>query len=113
MQCKHLEVSEFGTYSVDLNGIVQVVSLQKCNSCGKFITFDGVEVPANRILSAESPVRKRMRTVSALLDAEMYDRLVHLARSETGEENISKIMNEVVALGLKHYKQHLTTQRHR
>jgi len=48
-----------------------------------------------------------MRTVTALLDAEMYDRLVILARSETGEENISKIMNEVVSLGLKHYGQNL------
>lgn len=108
MGCNHLEVSEFGTYSVDLSGIVQIVTLQRCNSCGKYITFDGVEVPANRILSTETPARKRMRTVTALLDAEMYDRLVHLARSETGEDNISKIMNEVVALGLKYYKQHLT-----
>jgi len=49
-----------------------------------------------------------MRTVNVLLDSEMYDRLVHLARSETGEENISKIMNEIVALGMKHYKQQLT-----
>ncbi len=48
-----------------------------------------------------------MRTVTAQLDAETYDRLLHLARSETGEENISKIMNEVVALGLKHYRQQL------
>lgn len=108
MTCKHLEISEFGTYSVDLDGVLQVMTLQKCSSCGKYITFDGVEVPASRIVSAESPIRKRMRTVTAPLDAEMYDRLVRLARSETGEENVSKIMNEVVALGLKYYNQQLT-----
>ncbi len=108
MACEHLEVNEFGNFSVDLEGVVHVITLQKCSSCGKYITFDGLEVPTRSILSVESPIRGSMRTVPALLDAEMYDRLLHLARSETGEENVSKIMNEVVALGLKHYRQDLT-----
>jgi hypothetical protein len=108
MACDHLEVSEFGTYSVRFDGITQVTTLQKCSSCRKFLTLNGLEVPNRRILSTESHVRKRMRTVNALLDSEMYDRLAHLARSETGEENISKIMNEIVSLGMKHYKQVLT-----
>ncbi|HXQ91924.1 MAG TPA: hypothetical protein VN739_02885 [Nitrososphaerales archaeon] len=108
MACAHLEVSQFGTYSVKFDGIAQVTTLQKCSNCGKFLTLNGIEVPSNRILSTESTSRKRMRTVNVLLDSEMYDRLVHLARSETGEENISKIMNEIVALGMKHYKQQLT-----
>jgi len=107
MACDHLEVSEFGSYSLELEGAWQIVTLQKCNYCGKYLTFEGLEVPSGRILSAEGPARGRMRTVTARLDAEMYDQLLHLARSETGEENISKIMNEVVALGLKHYRQQL------
>jgi hypothetical protein len=107
MGCDHLEVSEIGGYSVELEGAVQIITLQKCNSCGKYLTFEGTVVPRRRIISPETQERRRMRTVTALLDAEMYDRLVLLARSETGEENISKIMNEVVALGLKHYRQNL------
>ncbi len=107
MSCHHLEVSEFGSYSIELEGALQIVTLQKCNNCGKFLNFEGREISSGRISTAEYPARKRMRTVTAQLDAEMYDRLLHLARSETGEENISKIMNEVVALGLKHYRQHL------
>ena len=105
MACDHLEVSEFSELFPGTRGRWQIVTLQKCNNCGKFLTFEGLEVPPGRILSAEAPLRGRMRTVTAQLDAETYDRLLHLARSETGEENISKIMNEVVALGLKHYRQ--------
>jgi recombinational DNA repair protein (RecF pathway) len=108
MACEHLEVSEFGTYSVKFDGSTQVTTLQKCSNCGKFLTLNGTEVQNKRILSAESAIRKRMRTVNVLLDSEMYDRLAHLARSETGEDNISKIMNEIVSLGIKHYKQQLT-----
>jgi hypothetical protein len=107
MACDHLEVSEFGSYAIELEGASPVVTLQKCNRCGKFLTFEGMEIPSGRILSAEAPARGRMRTVTAQLDAETYDRLLRLARSETGEDKISKIMNEVVALGLKHYRQHL------
>jgi recombinational DNA repair protein (RecF pathway) len=108
MACEHLEVSEFGTYSVKFDGSTQVTTLQKCSNCGKFLTLNGTEVQSKRIFSAESAIRKRMRTVNVLLDSEMYDRLAHLARSETGEDNISKIMNEIVSLGIKHYKQQLT-----
>jgi CO/xanthine dehydrogenase Mo-binding subunit len=107
MVCEHLEVSEFGSYSVQFDGVQQVVSLQKCNKCGKYLTFEGVEIPHDRIVSIEVSQRERMRTVTATLDAEMYDRLLHLARSETGQDNISKIMNEVVALGLEQYRRQL------
>jgi hypothetical protein len=108
MACEHLEVSEFGTYLVKVDGIAQVTTLQKCSSCGKHLLLNGDEVHSNRIIPAESAINQRMRTVTALLDSEIYDRLAHLARNETGEENISKIMNEVVALGLKYYKQQMT-----
>jgi hypothetical protein len=110
MSCEHLEVSEFGTYSVDLDGVLQIVTLQKCNNCGKYITVEGMEISTGQVIQAEIPQRKRMRSVTAVLDAEIYDRLVHLASSETGEENVSKILNEVVALGLKYYGRHLTSR---
>ena len=67
MACDHLEVSEFGSDSLELEGALQIVTLQKCNYCGKFLTFEGLEVPPGRILSAEAPLRGRMRTVTAQL----------------------------------------------
>ena len=44
-----------------------------------------------------------MRTVNVLLDAEMYEQFTRLTKRETGAENISKIMNEIVSLGMKQY----------
>ena len=109
MNCRHLEVHEFGTYSVDMRGTIQVMTLQKCSKCGAFLTLGGSVVPDTRILSREPVKKAKMRTVTAQLNSELYDQLVNLARRETGEKEVSNIMNEVVALGLKHYQQYLGT----
>ena len=108
MACRHLEVHDFGTYSVDTSGGIQVMTLQKCSSCGAFLTLGGATVPGMRVLSREPLKKAKMRTVTAQLNSELYDRLVNLAAIETGEKEVSNIMNEVIALGLKHYRQHLS-----
>jgi hypothetical protein len=109
MTCRHLEVHDFGTYSVDTDDTVQVMTLQKCSLCGAFLTLGGSLVPNNRILSREPLKKAKMRTITAQLNSEVYDRLLNLATEETGEKGVSNIMNEVVALGLKHYRQNFGT----
>jgi hypothetical protein len=109
MSCRHFEVNEFGTYSVDMNDTVQVMTLQKCSKCGASLTLGGALVPDSRIISREPLKKAKMRTITAQLNSELYDRLVNLAASETGEKGVSNIMNEVVALGLKQYSEHLGT----
>ncbi len=106
MVCRHLEVHEFGTYSVETSSGIQVMTLQKCSSCGAFLTLGGVSISEKRILSREPLKKAKMRTMTAQLNSELYDRLVNLAAAETGEKEVSNIMNEVIALGLKHYQQH-------
>jgi hypothetical protein len=109
MVCRHLEVHDFGTYSVDMSGTVQVMTLQRCSKCGTFLTLGGSRVPDSRILSREPLKKSKMRTVTAQINSEVYDRLLNLAAAETGKKGVSNIMNEVVALGLKHYSQHLSS----
>ena len=109
MTCRHLEVRDFGTYSVDMDDTVQVMTLQKCSLCGAFLTLGGSVVSNNRILSREPLKKAKMRTITAQLNSELYDRLLNLAAEETGEKGVSNIMNEVVALGLKHYRQNFGT----
>ncbi len=108
MVCRHLEVHDFGTYSVDMGSSVQVMTLQKCSKCGSYLTLGGSVVPNNKILSREALKKSKMRTVTAQINSEIYDRLLNLAAAETGKKGVSNIMNEVVALGLKHYTQHLS-----
>ena len=93
---------------VDTTGGIQVMTLQKCSSCGAFLTLSGFVIPENRILSLEPQKQAKMRTVTAQLNSELYDRLVNLAAAETGKKEVSNIMNEVVALGLMHYQQQLS-----
>jgi hypothetical protein len=109
MTCRHLEVHEFGTYSVDMDDTIQVTTLQKCSLCGANMTLGGSIVPDKRILSREPMKNAKMRTITAQLNSELYDRLHNLAAAETGEKGVSNIMNEVVALGLKHYRQNFST----
>lgn len=45
-----------------------------------------------------------MRTVTALLNSGIYQELEDLLAKETGGVDSAKIMNEIVALGLKQYK---------
>ena len=106
--CRHLEVSGFSIYSVDLGCKVQVMTLGRCVSCNEFLTLDGSIVPSNTIISRGSSVKAKMRTVTAQLNSDIYEKLEALAVSETGSNDISKILNEVAAVGLKHHEKHIS-----
>jgi hypothetical protein len=102
LPCQHLEISEFGTYSVDVGGRAQVMTLQKCAQCGKYLALDGSEISDSRIISRGSSTKAKMRTITMQLSNDVYERLEAFMASEIGKQNDpSKVMSEVVALGLK------------
>jgi hypothetical protein len=103
--CQHLEVNEIGRYSVAVGeGQLQQIMLLRCSSCLRYITMDGSEVPSGAVVSRENMSRAKMRTVTALLNGDVHKELEELVASETGGGDSSKIINEIVALGLKQYK---------
>jgi hypothetical protein len=102
-------VNEFGTYSVELDGKIQIIPLQRCSECGAYLRLDGVELPQIRIISREGIRRGKMRTVTANVNTELYERLANLAMSETGANDPTKIMDEILSLGLKQYELCLKT----
>ena len=102
LSCKHLEISEFGTYSVDVGGRAQVMTLQKCAQCGKYLALDGSEISDSRIIGHEGSTKAKMRTITLHLNNDVYERLEAFMASEIGTHNDpSKVMSEIVALGLK------------
>lgn len=105
--CRHLEVSGFSSFTVDFGGTTQIMTLQKCSDCDEYLTLDGLVVPSERILSRETSTKAKMRTITAQLNSGLYEKLEALAASETGSKDPSKILNEVVGIGLKHYKHNL------
>ncbi|MCL5066855.1 MAG: hypothetical protein M1368_00690, partial [Thaumarchaeota archaeon] len=102
--CKHLEVSEFSTHVVDFGGKTQVMTLQKCSDCNQYLTLDGSVVPADKIISREPGSKAKMRTVTVQMSSDIYEELQSLALSEIGSEDASKIVNEIIAMGIKDYK---------
>jgi hypothetical protein len=104
LACQHLEISEFGTYSVDMHGKAQLMTLQKCAQCGKYLTLDGTEISNDRILGRGAAAKPKMRTVTIQLNSDVYERLEKAIAKETGNiGEASKFMSEIVALGLKEY----------
>ncbi|MDG6904185.1 MAG: hypothetical protein JRN20_00195 [Nitrososphaerota archaeon] len=111
MSCQHLEISEFGTYSVDMGGKSRVMTLQKCAQCGKYLSLDGSEISTERILSRGGPVKAKMRTVTLHLNDDVYEKLESFLAKEIGtNSDTSKVMSEIVALGLKHYDRNMKHQ---
>lgn len=107
LSCQHLEISEFGTYSVDTGGKSRVITLQKCAQCGKYLSLDGSEISTERILSRGGPVKAKMRTVTLHLNDDVYEKLETFLAKEIGNSDTSKLMSEIVALGLKQYDRNL------
>jgi hypothetical protein len=70
--------------------------------------LDGSVMSSDRIVSTESTQRSKMRTLTAQINGSLYEQLETLATSETGTRDISRILNEVVAAGLRNYKHHFT-----
>ncbi len=48
--------------------------------------------------------RNKLRTITAQLNSMTYQELEDLVARETAGNDTSKLMNEIVALGLKQYK---------
>ena len=104
LSCQHLEISEFGTYSVDIGGKTQVMTLQKCGQCGKYLRLDGSEISEERILGHGGATKAKMRTVTLHLNSDVYERLERVLARELDKEDPSRLMSEIVALGLKDYE---------
>lgn len=80
------------------------MTLQKCAQCGKFLSLDGSEIAAERIQSRGGPVKAKMRTVTLQLNDDVYERLENFLSKEIGSnQDSTKLMSEIVALGLKQY----------
>ena len=111
MPCQHLEISGFGTYSVDMAGKSQVMTLQRCAQCGKYLSLDGTEISNERILGRGAAIKAKMRTITLQLNDDVYERLQNVLTRETGNNaDSTKLMTEIVALGLKDYDRN--TKRH-
>jgi len=104
MSCKHLEVGEFGAYSVRVDGKVQIITLQRCNSCKKFLTLDSEEVQAESIIEPIKAAKQNMRTMTMQINSDLYEKLQDLISKETDSLDKSRIMSEIVGLGLIQYK---------
>jgi len=104
-----LEVDEFGTYSIEVGGgNLQEITLLRCSLCQKYVTTDGYEIPANNIVSREGTSKSNMRTLTMQLNSGIYQDLEDLLDLEMGGVDSVKMMNEIVALGLKQYRRTLS-----
>lgn len=102
--CEHLEVSEFATYSIVEGDRVQTIMLQKCSSCKAYLTLDSKEVSPDHILEKINGMKVHMRTITAQINSALYEKLQELMRRETHEGDPSKIMSEIMALGIEQYR---------
>jgi hypothetical protein len=101
--CEHLEVTDFGSFLVRTNGKKRVSTLEKCVSCGEFLTLDSEIVPKNAIIAQANSAKENMRTMTTQVNSDLYDRIVDLIEREGVEKDPSKILNEIIGLGLHHY----------
>jgi len=67
------------------------------------LTLDTKVVPKRNILGKTSMARENMRTVTVLLNSDIYERIQKLISEEgLGEDNY-KVVNELLGLGLRYY----------
>jgi hypothetical protein len=87
----------------------RTVTLLKCSSCGKLLTLDSEEVLQEDVVQTKGMARENMRTMTVQTNADIYDRILNLTRKEGMEANdSSKIVNELLALGLRQYNRILS-----
>jgi hypothetical protein len=102
--CEHLEIEEFGAYVIRRGGREETATLLKCSTCGKFLTLDSELVPEENILRKTSMTKEDMRTVTVQLNSDIYERIQKLIAEEGLGEDHSKVMNELLGLGLRNYR---------
>jgi hypothetical protein len=100
--CEHLEIDEFGTYTIRGGKKEETASLMKCGSCGKFLTLDSKIIPKRNIVRKVSATRENMRTITVQLNGDIFERIQNLSSGNLGEDK-SKVMNELLGLGLRYY----------
>lgn len=84
------------------------MTLQKCAQCGKYLSLDGSEISTDRILSRGGAVKAKMRTVTLQLNDDVYEKFENIMKKEVGNNgDATKLMSEIVALGLKQYDRNL------
>jgi hypothetical protein len=103
-------VSEFATYAVAVGNVVQAMMLQRCSSCGEYLTLDSRQISSSQILEKIGGTKSRMRTVTMQVNSELYERLEELIKKETDGKNNSKIMSEILGLGIQQYKKILSRE---
>ncbi len=106
MLCKHLEIDEFGRYSVAFDGRTKLTMLQRCSYCGAYLTMDGKAVPRKARVKSQNTAKANMRTLTVQINSELYDKLLKLVDRETGGDS-TKLMSEIVGLGIKQYNEAL------
>ena len=67
------------------------------------MTLDSEVVSDENILGKTSITRENMRTVTVQLNSDIYERIQKLISEESLRENQSKVMNELLGLGLRNY----------
>lgn len=101
--CEHLEVSNFGAFYIETNGKKRRVTLGKCDSCDAFLSLDSQVVPRNDIIAEARTVKENMRTIVTQVNSDLYDRILDIIEDERVGDDPSKIMTELIGLGLHHY----------
>ena len=87
------------------------MTLQRCAQCGKYLSLDGTEISNERILGRGAAIKAKMRTITLQLNDDVYERLQNVLTRETGNNaDSTKLMTEIVSLGLKDYDRN--TKRH-
>ncbi len=102
--CEHLEVSDFRAFVIRADDKEHVSTLQRCVSCGDFLTLDAKHVPDSAIVGEARSQKENMRTINLEINSDLYERIQDLINSEQVGDDPSKIMNELVGLGLHHYR---------
>jgi hypothetical protein len=68
------------------------------------ITLGSNEIDEKAIISVTKVPKEKMRTTTVQLNSDIYDRIEALASREGDQAgDYSKLMNELIALGLHHY----------
>ena len=102
--CEHLEVGEFGVFKIERAGGKQVVAtLLKCASCGKLLTLDCQVIREEDVVERLGMTRENMRTLTVQLNSDIYEKIEDLTSREDTRGDLSKITNELLALGLHQY----------
>ncbi len=84
------------------------MTLQKCAQCGKYLSLDGAEISNDRILGRGAAIKAKMRTITLQLNDDVYERLQNVMAKEIGNNtDTTKLMSEIVALGLKDYDRNM------